>query len=350
MTKSNEIFPRISIAMATYNGARYIQEQLDSIAAQCLLPYELVVTDDGSTDATLELVAEFASTAPFPVNIHRNVKRLGFADNFLYAASLCSGDLIAFCDQDDIWKANKLACCAASFDRPDVLLCVHSAELIDSLGKSLGRNFPVFKSYKPYANSKLPDTFYYGFTLVFRRYVLNILSEVSPLSYLGHDTYLGFICTSLGDVVYLSETLARYRQHGLNTCGAPAAIAFDKIIAESRSAGARHYFERSRDAKLRSDVLTQLGANLKGKIGLNARRGAAREERRSATFRRRAERYETSSPFARWLGLIKAVMFGDYGRRCKGGLGVRGVAKDFVHLVMPSLLMRVQHQNLLDKK
>ena len=76
--------------MATYNGERHIKEQVDSLARQSHLPLELVVTDEGSTDATLAIVADFAQTAPFPVRVHRNVGRLGYVKNCLHASALCS--------------------------------------------------------------------------------------------------------------------------------------------------------------------------------------------------------------------------------------------------------------------
>ena len=82
---------KISIAMATYNGAKYIRDQLDTLGRQTLPPVELVVTDDGSTDATLSIVEAFSAVAPFPVRIIRNTNRLGYEENFLKAASLCAG-------------------------------------------------------------------------------------------------------------------------------------------------------------------------------------------------------------------------------------------------------------------
>src|SRR5262249_24814222 len=74
---------RISVAMATYNGARFIRQQLESLAQQTLLPHELVVRDDVSTDRTLSIVEEFSRHAPFPVRIHKNDVRLGYPDNFM---------------------------------------------------------------------------------------------------------------------------------------------------------------------------------------------------------------------------------------------------------------------------
>lgn len=101
--------PSASIAMATYNGARFINEQLESFARQTRLPDELVITDDGSTDATLDIVDRFAARAPFAVRVHRNRQRLGYSANFSAAASLCQGDILFLSDQDDIWFETKIA-------------------------------------------------------------------------------------------------------------------------------------------------------------------------------------------------------------------------------------------------
>ena len=108
--------------MATYNGERFIGEQLESFLTQTILPTELVVTDDGSTDATLDIVASFAARAPFPVRIERNAENLGYQTNFMKAARLCSSDIIAFCDQDDIWLPRKIEICLLAFDHPDVFV------------------------------------------------------------------------------------------------------------------------------------------------------------------------------------------------------------------------------------
>ena len=93
----------VSVVMATYNGAAFIDEQLRSLAAQTVLPSELVVSDDGSTDGTLVHVERFAEVAPFPVLVLRNTEPLGYGENFLRAARLATGDCIALCDQDDVW-------------------------------------------------------------------------------------------------------------------------------------------------------------------------------------------------------------------------------------------------------
>ncbi len=115
----------VSIAMATYNGAKYISYQLETLARQSFLPAELVVTDDGSSDETLNILDTFSTAAPFPVRVFRNATRLGYEENFLKAASLCTGDLIAFCDQDDLWMEQKLSLCSKYFAEPSIEGVIH---------------------------------------------------------------------------------------------------------------------------------------------------------------------------------------------------------------------------------
>src|SRR5690348_14254665 len=105
----------ISVAMATYNGARFVTEQLDSIAGQTQLPVEVVICDDRSTDETVSILESFAAKAPFRVTLHRNDEQLGYRLNFKKAVSFCTGDLIAFCDQDDVWHPDKLKTLSAQF-------------------------------------------------------------------------------------------------------------------------------------------------------------------------------------------------------------------------------------------
>lgn len=334
--------PRISIAMATYNGARYIREQLDSLAAQTLLPCELEITDDGSTDTTLEIVYDFARVAPFPVRVYCNENRLGFAGNFLLATSFCEGDLIAFCDQDDIWVPDKLNRCAASFDNPAVLLCLHSAELIDATGNLLNQRFPDYQSRKYPANSRdISDFLQYGFSMVFHRKLAELLplaQRISPYlsSFWNHDTYISFFGANLGDTVFLSDILARYRQHGSNVCGIPQMLDLRGKISRSSVTGASHYGKMAHDVAEREAILASFSSILPGIFGHNAGCGVARHRRLGAALTRRMELYEVRVPFAPVPGMVKAILHGDYGRKSKGGLGSRALIKDFLHAVVPN--------------
>src|SRR5207253_4621935 len=99
---------KLSVAMCTYNGASYLQEQFDSIAMQTRLPDELVICDDVSVDTTKEITDKFAAVAPFAVKRHFNENNLGSTKNFEKAIGLCQGDIIALADQDDEWSPIKL--------------------------------------------------------------------------------------------------------------------------------------------------------------------------------------------------------------------------------------------------
>lgn len=218
---------QVSIAMTTYNGALFLPEQLASLAQQKLLPKEVVVCDDGSTDGTLAQLNGFAASAPFPVHVHRNSERLGYRRNFMKAASLCTADLVGFCDQDDIWHPDKIFKVVQAFDDPDVLLVHHKARLIDEQGErfaDLAKGARHASEWKPL--SLLPWKFPYGFTQTFRRSLLRF-SSLRNLSIdfydrtepLAHDQWIFFLASSLGRTRYLKDALADYRQHGGNLFG-----------------------------------------------------------------------------------------------------------------------------------
>ncbi len=130
----------ISVAMCTYNGEKYLKEQLDSIAAQTRLPSQLVIVDDRSTDSSVEIIRSFALTAPFqvelivnPVNIGSSSK--GITKNFEEATRLCTGAIIVPCDQDDVWVPRKLAVMAAFLEADSTIGAVFSdAQLVTEKG------------------------------------------------------------------------------------------------------------------------------------------------------------------------------------------------------------------------
>ena len=97
----------VSVVLCTYNGEKYIREQIDSILNQEYLPKEIIIQDDGSTDGTLSVIQEYAEKEPI-IKIHKNNRGRGINSNFFDAMSKASGDYIAISDQDDIWAKEKL--------------------------------------------------------------------------------------------------------------------------------------------------------------------------------------------------------------------------------------------------
>ena len=123
---------KISIAMATYNGQTFLLEQLQSFTEQTILPDEVVITDDCSSDKTVALINSFKKTAPFKIRVYSNEKNLGYTQNFNKALQLCTNDLIFLSDQDDVWLPTKIEYMLnLTLQYPDKDLFMIDAELVD---------------------------------------------------------------------------------------------------------------------------------------------------------------------------------------------------------------------------
>jgi glycosyltransferase involved in cell wall biosynthesis len=204
--------PRISIAMATYNGARFIEEQLDSIAAQTLLPAELVVTDDGSTDGTVGILERFASRAPFGIRVERNPARLGFNRNFERALSLCDGDLVLISDQDDIWYPQKIArVTAAMAAEPEKLALIHDEHIRDPGGRTLDVTYLGNVRRLGFTDRELLS----GNCTAVRKALLDMLLPFPDG--INYDYWIGWMADILGARIVLDEPLQLYRRHELNS-------------------------------------------------------------------------------------------------------------------------------------
>ena len=220
---------KISIALCTYNGERYLKEQLDSFLRQKLLPYEIVACDDASTDSTLKILEDFARTAPFPIRIYRSNHNLGLIQNFSKAASLCTGDYVAFSDQDDIWLPDKLD---ASFHRmkeaereygSDIPLLVYSdPSLIDSEGRRLGPS--LMKHQKTWHSDHDPlrrlliHNTVAGHTSLCNKVLMQV-SLPFPEVITNHDGWFALVAASIGKIFFIPGALVLYRQHESNAVG-----------------------------------------------------------------------------------------------------------------------------------
>jgi glycosyltransferase involved in cell wall biosynthesis len=211
----------ISIAMTTYNGEVYLEEQLRSLAEQAHLPDELVICDDTSTDSTVDIINRFSEGAPFPVRLFINEERLGWRCNFLSAASLCRSEYIAFCDQDDIWLSDKLATAASHLNKHRCMLLQHGYRLIDDNGNVVSgdMNHSEVVRNGPWRHS-------YGLTQIFHRSLLEFfdLWELSEDHFnentkMAHDQWVSFLSSLFGGTVTIDDVLLHYRQHGRSAIG-----------------------------------------------------------------------------------------------------------------------------------
>jgi len=320
---------RISVAMATYNGEKYIQEQLDSLARQDLLPMELVVTDDGSTDTTLEIVEAFARSAPFEVRIFRNEARLGYADNFLKAASLCSGDLIAFCDQDDIWMERKLSTCARFFSGSDTMLVAHSARVLLHSGLR-GNQCPAYSVTRLWEPRLIdPFAFALGFATIINRELLRLVDYRSrPASFRGHDRWLWFLAAGSGKIATISDDLAFYRQHGNNLFGVSSATVADRAKDIIRTTDYNALAEREQEC---SSILRNAAQHAPA-FANRLRESADMLDLRAQLHRSRHRIYSRESGFLRRAAAFSRILLvgGYLPDRSHTRPGPRAGAKDLI--------------------
>ncbi len=337
----------ISIAMCTFNGERFLDEQLNSLRNQSLLPAELVICDDGSSDRTEEIVKLFARSAPFAVRWVRNETQLGYRRNFIKAAGLCSSDLTAFCDQDDIWHADKLYRTSLPFDDAEVMMTYHSAGLIDAEGNYIGEyndRAPLINPIQPpYFD---PWLFGLGFTLTFRKTlgVANYLWPISKDYYgaekpLAHDQWYFFIATALGRVVYIDEPLADYRQHDRNLFGSMGGA---RSRPETYKGRVKWKYNRFVNYQAACDSNVKVLAELEDKLQPDQARKTKEVLRVYSKFGRifklSARIYERRSVLRRLHAVYQLIVLGCYDNMTSWSFEPRSAVKDIVACLLPTQL------------
>lgn len=219
--------PTVSIALGTYNGARYLPALLDSLADQELLPGELIAFDDASGDDTVAILESFALSAPFTVRVFRNPLRLGVEENFSRCIAACQGDYIALADQDDIWHSDKLALLAQVLAAPDVLAAFSDAEVVDAnlnpLGYTMWQRVKFSRSEQDHLAQGqgfavlLKHRVVTGATLAFKTALRDSALPIVP----GwqHDAWFALLAAAQGKLLSIRRTLIAYRQHDNNVVG-----------------------------------------------------------------------------------------------------------------------------------
>jgi hypothetical protein len=223
----------ISVAIASYNGARHIAAQLESIAAQSTMPDELIVSDDASTDDTVAIVERFASTAPFPVRMIRHAQNIGILENFYAAFAQTSGEFIYYCDQDDFWLPDKIGRVQAAFGA-GIALVAHPSAIVDGDLVAIGKHEPLNrKAGRITAPFDSVNVRAFGHQLAFRRPVFEAMVALRHVAEAhaanigcNFDTYIPLCASLIGGAVVIDKPLTLFRRHGGATTGAG-------IVAES---------------------------------------------------------------------------------------------------------------------
>ncbi|HEY0412885.1 MAG TPA: glycosyltransferase [Allosphingosinicella sp.] len=329
--------PSVSIAMSTFNGERFLEAQLDSLAAQTRPPIELQIGDDISTDATPQIVHDFTRRAPFPVIFHRNETQLGFGENFVRTARRCRGDWIAFCDQDDVWLPRKLDICTAAIaagGADDLMLVAHDATVADEQLTPLRRlyNYPPSRLAKRLELD--PDWHCTGFTQLVRGTLLReVPAEPRPTVPWHpwrepHDVWTCILANATGSILLLGEPLALYRRHAATVtdpAGSPGWA--DRLKALFKNNGASY---RARAGYLRSiaAILRSNSAGAARDLASRMNDAADRIDEFAGRNALRAEIYGTPSA-ARTLRSFSALFArGGYRPGSEWSFGAKGLAKD----------------------
>jgi glycosyltransferase involved in cell wall biosynthesis len=207
----------ISVVIATYNGEPFLRKQLDSILSQSLQPKEIIVIDDCSSDATIDILNEYASTnTSFKITLNEN--NIGYICSFEKGMRLATGEFIALSDQDDIWMPEKLEILYQSIGSH--LIIYSNSALIDENGASLHKKMSDIKNQIGYNNCLMYTIGAWapGHTFLFKKELVDLCIPFPSI--VTHDFWLGFVATCYSPIKYLPETLVLYRQHTFNAIGA----------------------------------------------------------------------------------------------------------------------------------
>lgn len=228
----------IHIVLATYNGERFIREQLDSILEGTMDDFSIEVCDDGSADRTLEIVREYAEKYEC-IRIHENEKNLGYARNFIEGIKRSRSPYIMLCDQDDIWKPDKITRtleamktleqeCRHGEEYP-LLVFTDAMNYEDGTGRELGsfHQNSRLNVEKTDPAHLLMENKCIGCTVMVNAAVVPYLETV-PEEIRVHDWWLALICSCFGKIHYLPETTLQYRQHHGNMIGGSGFFAYMK--------------------------------------------------------------------------------------------------------------------------
>jgi glycosyltransferase involved in cell wall biosynthesis len=219
---------KLSVAMCSYNGEKYIKTQLDSILNQTVPIDEIIICDDGSNDKTIEIITQIQQQNTTKINLSRNSTNLGSSKNFEKAINLCSGDFIFLADQDDIWKEDKIQKTLAVFDKnPNAEGVFSNADIIDHNGKIIP-SLTIWDSVF-FLEKELPkpiDLFNViskngnivtGATLCIRNHVRDLINTFEEG--ILHDEKIATLLILRESLYYSTENLISYRIHDKQQVG-----------------------------------------------------------------------------------------------------------------------------------
>ncbi len=262
----------IAIIMATYNGEKYVGEQIDSILASNYQDVELFIYDDGSKDNTVSILRSYEGRYPERVHVYQNASNLGHLMNFMHALSKTTADYVMFSDQDDVWNSNKAAITIkrmkhmeVQFGKETPLAVFTDAIVVDQDLNVLNRSFFCSGHLNPYRTDLghlLMENKLIGCTVMLNAALRRILlSRPLPRKARFHDWWIALIAASYGKIGFVKEGTLLYRQHGGNVVGDVGFTAYvkNRILELSRQREALEalYLQAEEFLELYGDTLSE---------------------------------------------------------------------------------------------
>ena len=229
----------VDILLATYNGEKYLAEQLDSILSQTHTQWRLLIRDDDSSDSTLDIIQEYIGRYPSQIIlIQDNEKNLGAYQNFARLLQEASSDYVMFCDQDDVWLETKIEETLKAMidnERTDTPLLVHTDlvvvdEKLQTLHPSFVKKMRINVKRDRF-NQLLMRNIATGCTMMINRPLLDLILPL-PEKGVIHDWWIVLVASIYGHIIYLDRATILYRQHGNNTIGASQESGWEYIQEE----------------------------------------------------------------------------------------------------------------------
>lgn len=237
----------VSIALATYNGEKFITEQMESILNQSFQDFEVVIHDDCSTDGTYDLLHQFAQKDS-RIILRRNEHNLGFSENFKSIVDECTGEYIAFSDQDDVWEIKHLEILLSIISNKDV--ACGNALLVDQDNHSLGFTMREVIGMKNEIESDricwrlFNDNFVQGTAMLVRRELcVKYLPVPDVVKF--HDYWLALVASLNNGIVYTPKIVLRYRQHGNNVTSNIKSSIIREIYNSFKGLDKKHFFRQA---------------------------------------------------------------------------------------------------------
>ncbi len=310
----------VSVAICTYNGAKFLREQLDSIACQTRRPDEVVVGDDASTDDSVAIVEAWARETGIPTHISRNNPRLGVTENFQWTIHRCRGEFVCPCDQDDVWLPTKIEKTIAPLVGDErVTLCLCQSMICDEAMRSTGKTvFDDQRFSEPYRLALREGDGFSAFArhlvapghaMAFRR---SIVAQLMPFpDTCVHDQWIAIVASALGRTAFVDEPLVNYRYHGSQVTGGER-----KSLAQwSAAQGTLKLDHLSRNIDTWQELHDRLIERAKAQPGRSINAAIAASEKVEFLAKRRSMR---AGRWTRTVVALRLLRRGDYARWGRG--------------------------------